>query len=621
MISISSLLFISVLTQLVVGFNIKTEENNQEFEKYIFCIMNEFDVPKKYCHENYSQNIRVNDDQFKTILLDSQSVDSNGPMDSPWPMKCHDTRHTSQSPYSTENNPHTEKWRYRTTSDIESSPVVDSDGIIYVASVSNARLYTLYPNGTLKWSYQAGGLLWSTPALSEDGTIYVGSWDDYLHAINPNGTRKWRFNAEDSISSSPAISNDGTIYFGCNNKKFFAINPNGTEKWQYTTGDIVFSNPAIGNDEIIYVGSLDSYLYALYPNGTLKWRFDTGDEIHGHPSIDDEGIIYCSSWDGYLYALWPNGTMKWKTNTNYGTSGSAAIADDGTIHLFSDQLRAFYPNNGTIKWSLDVGGYGGKTSPAISSDGTIYVCNCEGQQIVAVTPEGSIKWQYKLCNLRAESSPILTEDGTIYVGSSSIDEEHNWYGHLHAFGSGKDLEADAGGPYSGNAESSIQFESTVFGGTLPYNYYWDFGDGNTSDLDDPTHAYARPGDYIATFTVVDGDKNESSDTANVHVDTSRPAVKILKPENALYLADFKLFPLQYPVIIGKITVKVEAYQEDVGINRICFYVDSWLKYTDYDEPYEWVWDEKLFFSHELVVYAVSNDEKSQGTEITVLKFF
>jgi hypothetical protein len=103
-----------------------------------------------------------------------------GPMDSPWPMKCHDNHHTSRSPYSTADNLGDELWRFKTKWDgtIESSAVIDNNGIIYFGSMgSDRRLYALYPNGTEKWDYQVGLMIWSTPAIAEDGTIYVTSYD------------------------------------------------------------------------------------------------------------------------------------------------------------------------------------------------------------------------------------------------------------------------------------------------------------------------------------------------------------------------------------------------------------------------------------------------------------
>jgi outer membrane protein assembly factor BamB len=548
-------------------------------------------------------------------------------------MKCQNQRHTSQSPYSTEDNPHVEIWRIRSEhylgGSMESSPVVDSDGIIYFGTIgADSKLYAIYPNGTKKWSYQAGGLLWSTPALAEDGAIYITSYDAKLHALySSNGTLKWKVSGGDPITSSPAIGDDGTIYFGVMGPddvgRICAIYPNGTKKWHYDTDFWITSDPAIGEDGIIYIGSGDSGMYAINPNGTLKWRFDTGGYIKGHPSISQDGVIYFNSWDNYLYAVYSNGTLKWRTNTGYGTSGSAAIADDGTIYFFTTTLNAYYPENGTLKWSLDIDGNGGSISPAISADGTIYVCNCEGQYIIAVNPNGTLKWRTKICNLLAASSPIIAEDGTIYVGSTWIDEGHYWHGYLHAFGRGP-LNVDAGGPYSGKEGEYVQFTGDVFGGIPPYSYHWDFGDGNYSTQQNPKHKYMKAGDYIATFEVIDDEGNYSSDNASVHIDElppDPPTVEIVSPKNALYILDNEILSLRMPFIIGKVTITADAYQPDVGINRVEFYIDEELKFTDYEEPYEWIWDEQVFFKHQIKVVAVDNQEASTSDSINVRKFF
>ena len=237
-------------------------------------------------------------------------------MNSSWPMSCHDTHHTSQSPISTANNPGTEKWRCKTLQDagtVESGAIVDDNGIIYFGSMgADHYLYALYPNGTLKWKYRIPGIIWSTPAIANDGTIYVGDWDGHLSAINQNGSLKWQIYRSGQFHSSPVIGDDGTIYLGHSSGNLYAINPDGTEKWLYDAGDQTTSDPAIGEEGTIYIGSGDNYLYAVYPNGTLHWRYLTGGVIKGHPSIAPNRTIYIPSFDGYLYALHPDGTLIWK---------------------------------------------------------------------------------------------------------------------------------------------------------------------------------------------------------------------------------------------------------------------------------------------------------------------
>ena len=65
---------------------------------------------------------------------------------------------------------------------------------------------------------------------------------------------------------------------------------------------------------------------------------------------------------------------------------------------------------GRIVWKCDVGP--SLTSPAIASNGTIYVGDLEGY-MCAVSPNGTIKWKYKT-DAPILSSPTIGKDGTLY---------------------------------------------------------------------------------------------------------------------------------------------------------------------------------------------------------------
>lgn len=49
------------------------------------------------------------------------------------------------------------------------------------------------------------------------------------------------------------------------------------------------------------------------------------------------------------------------------------------------------------------------------------------------------------------------------------------------------------------------------------SWYWDFGDGNSSATQNPTHSYAAAGDYIVELTVSDDDDATGSDSQGVNV--------------------------------------------------------------------------------------------------------
>jgi PKD repeat protein len=50
---------------------------------------------------------------------------------------------------------------------------------------------------------------------------------------------------------------------------------------------------------------------------------------------------------------------------------------------------------------------------------------------------------------------------------------------------------------------AITFTNESSGGTSPYSYQWDFGDGGTSPSENPSYAYSSPGTYSVTLTVTD----------------------------------------------------------------------------------------------------------------------
>ena len=89
------------------------------------------------------------------------------------------------------------------------------------------------------------------------------------------------------------------------------------------------------------------------------------------------------------------------------------------------------------------------------------------------------------------------------------------------------LIADANGPYEGLVGEEIQFNSSATGGTPPYTYHWDFGDGNTSDEEDPVYTYDEADNYTVTLTVTDVMQNTDDDaTLATITEESEPIFEI-----------------------------------------------------------------------------------------------
>ena len=107
--------------------------------------------------------------------------------------------------------------------------------------------------------------------------------------------------------------------------------------------------------------------------------------------------------------------LKWSYMTLGEVHSSPAIGSDGTIYVGSGDNRLYAINpDGTLKWSYATGDsiY---SSPAIGSDGTIYVGSGD-HSLYAINTNGTLKWSYATGN-SVRSSPAIGSDGTIYVGS------------------------------------------------------------------------------------------------------------------------------------------------------------------------------------------------------------
>ena len=72
---------------------------------------------------------------------------------------------------------------------------------------------------------------------------------------------------------------------------------------------------------------------------------------------------------------------------------------------------------------------------------------------------------------------------------------------------------------SGPVLLAVQFTDDSTAGSLApiTSYYWDFGDGTNSTLQNPTHTFTQIGQYTVNETVTDGNFETSSYNATITV--------------------------------------------------------------------------------------------------------
>jgi len=77
------------------------------------------------------------------------------------------------------------------------------------------------------------------------------------------------------------------------------------------------------------------------------------------------------------------------------------------------------------------------------------------------------------------------------------------------------LTVTAYGPENGSPGVEYEFHGTATGGTLPYNWYWDFDDGTVKTEQHPDHAFSSTGTYNVKVIVEDDLGDVAMDTITV----------------------------------------------------------------------------------------------------------
>ncbi len=183
--------------------------------------------------------------------------------------------------------------------------------------------------------------------------------------------------------------------------------------------------------------------------------------------------------------------------------------------------------------------------------------------------------------------------------------------------------ADANGPYIGVINQPITFDGSNSydpDGTIIY-HEWCCGDGNAEVGEIADHIYNKTGRFKILLIVVDNDGNLDTDETEVLINEDLPPnIEIICPiKNSFYMRNSYLFDLNNKTILfGEINISVNA-TDDVGINRVEFYLDDSLKFTDYNEPYNWVIP-KGHLKHNLNVIAYDIIEQESSNQLEFLQW-
>jgi len=438
-------------------------------------------------------------------------------------------------------------WRYAPDrfSNCYSSPAV-SGGTVFVSGGLRNTFFALNEStGQVLWEFTTGGNLISSPAVAE-GAVFFGSHDSHLYALNASsGALLWKFPTGGRVISSPAFA-DGIVYFGSEDGNLYALDAStGTLLWNYTTGESIHSSPAVKNG-IVYFGCSDHSVYAVgsLPLDPPVADF-TADVTSGNAPLEvtftdtSTGVVTARFWDfGDGTAVVENNSVT--QNHTYLFPGTFSVSllaanPDGQDKVEKPGYITVRPTGAPPQaWFTAMPQAGYSPLPVRFTDRSM------GSPV-------AWRWDFGDGNTSAEKNPshTYTRAGTYRVtlivfsaGGKSSSEfsirvmerppvptpfPTRTITPFPTFSPGPTLPPRPGAPpvaffkmntSMGRAPLTVQFTDLSF--NAPARWFWDFGNGQTSILQNPVTTFSEPGIY-QVFLRVENAHGESRTYRPVYV--------------------------------------------------------------------------------------------------------
>jgi outer membrane protein assembly factor BamB len=344
-----------------------------------------------------------------------------------WAVFQHDARHSSTSDV-TGPTTGTVRWTHKLEGGIEQSPVVGSDGSIYVAS-NGGVLHALDPaSGQDRWTFDGGGAYQdhfaSGAALLPDGLIVWPGPRNTLFGLTAAGEQRWTLQF-DSPLTAPALGPNDEVYQAETNGRLHALQVDGSgarELWVSDLGthDTLSGSPAVGLDGTIYqtVGNRIVALRERPGGADVLWHFDISSGTEVSPAVGRNDVVLFGTNDNFEYGIDSSGGLLWQYARNSLSFSSPAVTDSGLAY-FGDHngfMNVVDSETGCLVTRYQSGGEVW-TAPAIDNVGNVYFGTKSGHI------EGFAFDGRKLFDVDAgtivSSYPALTADGTLVIGSAS----------------------------------------------------------------------------------------------------------------------------------------------------------------------------------------------------------
>ncbi|MCD6327622.1 PQQ-binding-like beta-propeller repeat protein [bacterium] len=152
---------------------------------------------------------------------------------------------------------------------LNSSPALSPDESELYIGCTEGRLYNIDTgNGSINNQGTVGYPIRTSPVVDSDGYVYVGADDGIMRSFAPNNfnTPISTFQTGGAIEGHGAFGGDDSFYFGSTDGIFYALNRDEgvlSLNWSFDTGGPICHAPAVDGAGHVYVGSESGSLFLM----------------------------------------------------------------------------------------------------------------------------------------------------------------------------------------------------------------------------------------------------------------------------------------------------------------------------------------------------------------------
>ena len=265
---------------------------------------------------------------------------------------------------------------------------------------------------------------WHGLASSTD-TVYLAAGNQ-VYAIDLNtGSENWRYpakvNSKISFYANPMLTSDGQLLLSGYDSSLYSVNPvTGSENWIFTDStNRLIASPLV-TQNMIYQPSTDGYIYAIDLTGKAVWSKETDGPLWARPADNpDCDCIFVASMDHMVYSFDAStGRMLWKSPDLGGAIVSTpAVSSNGTLFIgtFGKEMIALDATNGAILWRFTTQDWVW-SGPALA-DEVLYFGDLAGYFYALNATDGTSLWRIQPQDAIVDT-PIIVED-KIYLTTES----------------------------------------------------------------------------------------------------------------------------------------------------------------------------------------------------------